>query len=163
MAWTETCPVDELDPVTSEWGGGGSRTAPRESRCREVGSIDAIELTADAGWLSQAYRKVSAMRSLPEGWCSYDSARPNERSISAAIQVLSMLAEFQIEPTHLDPSVEEGICISFRSGDRYADIECFNSGEVLAVTSDSASSEVWDVAVRGIENAVVRIGSFLDG
>ena len=51
------------------------------------------------------------------------------------------LRQFRVEP-----SVEGGICVSFRRGDVYADIETFNSGEVVAAFSDGQSEPVvWDV------------------
>ena len=37
------------------------------------------------------------------------------------------------------------ICVSFQRGDRYGDVECFNSGEVLAVISTGGDdTKVWE-------------------
>ncbi len=67
-------------------------------------------------------------------------------------------------PDKITPSVENGVGISFIQGDKYADIECFNTGEILAVTSDRQSPpQVWEVEDRpqAITAALRKIRDFI--
>ena len=107
-------------------------------------------------------RELQKMYHLPPDWSSYDSAPPNERALNKAVEVLKALYEDDLPPTHINPSAEEGVCISFRNGRKYADIECLNSGDVLAIVSDDSSEFAWDVSNRGIKAAVDRIHKFIE-
>jgi hypothetical protein len=63
--------------------------------------------------------------------------------------------------------VEGGVGIIFLgSSSRYADIECFNDGEILAITSETnVEPSVWpvDVETDSLRIAVDQITSFLNG
>ena len=78
--------------------------------------------------------------------------------------ILEVCEKYDLKPSRIDPSVEDGITISFLRGDLYADIECFNSGTVLAVLSDRLSQpEVWEITSAGedVSASVNRIQKFL--
>ncbi|MEZ6146963.1 MAG: hypothetical protein R3B91_16410 [Planctomycetaceae bacterium] len=103
------------------------------------------------------------MRVLDDSWHAFGGLPPNEVAISLATTVLEAAAELDFEPDNVDPSVDEGVCISFRDGNRYADIECFNTGDILAAESTGADPEIWEVddSDDGIEGAVARILDFI--
>ncbi|HEX6864516.1 MAG TPA: hypothetical protein VF414_16930, partial [Thermoanaerobaculia bacterium] len=71
------------------------------------------------------------------------------------------------EQVRLSPSVEGGVGIVFgTAGQRYADIECFNDGEVLAITSEpDAEPVVWPVNLEpdSLRQTIRRITAFLNG
>lgn len=115
-------------------------------------------------WSVQAIRRISDLAKLQQGWDASDAEPPNRSAIDSAKKVLEILERYDLEPSRIDPSVEDGITISFLRGDLYADIECFNSGTVLAVHSDRRSQPVvWDITSdeQDLSAAVNRIRKFL--
>jgi hypothetical protein len=111
--------------------------------------------------------RLESFHNLRRGWDSYNAEPPNETSINNARHVLHVLwaSEIAAPVRTIAPSVEGGVGIVFAShGKKYADIECFNDGEILAITSEEASEPlVWTLEVGSIRRAVERISSFLDG
>ncbi len=108
--------------------------------------------------------QLSRFRHLKEGWDGYGAKPPNEKAVYWAQKVAVHLMRANLIPERVEPSVENGVSISFRHGDKYADIECFNSGEILAVTSDgSGDPHVWHVFPESadIDRTVERIDVFL--
>lgn len=153
---------------TTAWSSSDTRTAHARPvrqlpRSYDASSIGVTTVDSAAKWLAAELGALQLMRLLPDDWSSHDSAPPNGLAIHCAADVLKALSEFDLQPTHINPSAEEGVCISFRNGRKYADIECFNSGDVLAIVSDDASEVAWDVSERGIRSSVVRINQFIAG
>ncbi|HEX6900699.1 MAG TPA: hypothetical protein VF789_13320 [Thermoanaerobaculia bacterium] len=111
---------------------------------------------------------LESFRGLATGWDSYEAEPPSDDAIENARRILVVLWESEAgDGVRLSPSVEGGVSIVFRTPDkRYADIECFNDGEVLAITSDPASEPVvWPVnlATGDIRDTIGRISHFLNG
>lgn len=116
-------------------------------------------------WLGSLAKRLSEISVLENDWDGYGADRPSERAIRAAQDSLQALVEANLQPTSVDPSAEGGVCISFRKNGRYADIEFFNSGEVLAVTSTGHDdSKVWQVSEHGrsLPLAVEKIRRFIN-
>ena len=103
---------------------------------------------------SSRERLKTRMVNLEADWDSYGAEPPNDVALLAAVQVLDDLASINLDPTSIDPSVEGGICLSFQRGERYGDIECFNTGEILAVTSTGYDTKVWTVK-DNVRSAIV--------
>ena len=152
---------------TSNFGGAARRRVVRPQlplrRVSDVSSLGVTTVDSASEWLPAALSRLQMMRSLPADWSSHEAAPPNAVAIRNAGEVLKALSEFDLQPTHINPSAEEGVCISFRNGKKYADIECFNSGDVLAIISNESSETAWDVSERGIRSAVVRVNQFITG
>ncbi|MDQ2731987.1 MAG: hypothetical protein M3Y56_10035 [Armatimonadota bacterium] len=70
------------------------------------------------------------------GWDSYDAPPPNATARYWAEQMLHLLSEVQFRPDRVAPSVEGGVAIAWRRGSKNANIEFFNSGEILIATRD---------------------------
>ena len=73
------------------------------------------------------------------------------------------MADFK--PSSIDPSVEGGVCLSFQKDGRYGDIECFNSGEILAVTSTGGDdTTVWEIEGAGqqLQDGLSKIRTFVN-
>jgi hypothetical protein len=119
---------------------------------------------ARSGRLLALFNRLEKMRSLGNNWDSYGAVAPNARAIFYAQEILSSLMHRDLHPDRVNPSVENGVTFSFSRGDRYADIECFNSGEVLAVTTDGVDEpDVWSVSVtkEEVSHTIERIRAFL--
>ena len=94
-------------------------------------------------------------KNLSKEWKSYlEEMLPQDRAISNAGEVLEELKHFNslLDSSRLDckvlPSANGGVGVCFFNGSIYADIECFNAGEVLAVIDETSSQddpEVWEI------------------
>ncbi len=121
--------------------------------------------TSDAEWIAACDQRLEELGKLEEGWNGYGAAAPNDLAISLAKSVLRRLAETGLPAPRVSPSAEEGICLSFRNANLYADIECFNSGEIVAATSDGRGQQnVWeaDSGRQEITQTARRIGTHLN-
>lgn len=139
--------------------GGGSAVAPVPM----LGKLGQYE-DQRANEFVKFFRQLEKMRDLQHNWDSYGAERPNEKALYWSDTVLKVLFHANFVPDKVSPSVENGVGISFVNGRRYADIECFNDGTILAVTSDgSGDPNVWHVApnTEDIEHAVDYVRSFL--
>lgn len=117
-----------------------------------------------ADWAVPALKKLSQLAKLEDDWDSDGASAPTQAAITLAERVLTAFAEADSESPSVDPSAEGGICLSLRRGERYGDIECFNSGEVLAVTSRGGEeTEAWEITdfEHDLPAAVNRIRSFV--
>jgi hypothetical protein len=117
---------------------------------------------------AEQLERLDALRSLQRGWDSYEAEPPSETATDNARRVLEALWEEDAEArTRLSPSVEGGVAIVFTGSEgKYADIECFNDGEILAITSEGAAEpSVWPVGADAVSlrDAVVRILAFVHG
>lgn len=89
---------------------------------------------------------------------------PSQHAIGAAGHVLRSFLSSHLIPDGVLASAEGGVAICFVRGDKYADIECLNSGEVLAVTSTrNKHPHAWalrDISIDS-ESAAQIISSYL--
>jgi|SRR5579859_1516480 len=81
--------------------------------------------------------KLKCLTSLPTNWDSCGSDRPSREAISSAAGIAKAFIDFGLVPDAITPSPEGGIAICFMRNQKYADIECLNSGEILAVRYSS--------------------------
>lgn len=128
-------------------------------------STDDITFSPGRTWLTPALQRIASIATLPANWDSYNADPPNRKAVQHSRIVLNALVNLDFKPASIDPSAEGGICISFSSDDRYGDIECFNSGKVLAVKSTpSTPAEVWDVGLDPIhiKSTVAKIRTFIN-
>ena len=112
--------------------------------------------------------RLDSFRALPRGWDSYEAEPPNEVALANARRLLRVAWEYEGgAKLRLSPSVEGGVGVIFGAdAKKYADIECFNDGEILAITSaGTPEPSVWtvDASPEGFRAAIERISSFLNG
>lgn len=89
---------------------------------------------------------------------------PSELSIRLADIVIEQLEKSELLPAEVVASAEGGVAFCFMNGDKYADIECLNSGEILAVTTNRRDRpSVWEVQLNQSEiaRATERIRTFI--
>lgn len=108
----------------------------------------------------QAQRQLSGVAVLRPNWDSYGAEVPNDRAKEVAERVLDLLRHSWFPPTRVVASSEGGIGICFVQGDKYADLECFNTGEIVAVSYRGMEEpHVWEVPIQteNITEAIDRI------
>lgn len=110
-------------------------------------------------YFEDALKRLATARSLRRGWDTYDSEAPNEYALSKSEVILQFLRRENLAPKRLLPSAEGGVGISFVEGDNRAELEIFNSGEVVAATYTSQSEPVvWEIGTdQSLAVAIARI------
>lgn len=93
-------------------------------------------------WHVRLNRRITELSSLEKDWNGFESVPPNQRAVRMAREVLSLLHNMGTEPDRLVASADDGIAFSFRRSDRYANIECLNSGEIYTLWYDDATEPV---------------------
>jgi hypothetical protein len=95
----------------------------------------------------------------PEG-----AVGPTREASGWAHAALGVLQAYSLIPSRVIATVEGGVAICFVEGDKYSDIECFNTGAVLGVTSSRRGRPfVWEIKpdTGGFARAADRIRAFL--
>jgi hypothetical protein len=115
--------------------------------------------------LNSALARLEFLRQFDDGWDGYSAEAPAVLAIATAKRAVQRAIGRFLLPAFILPSAEGGIGIGFRSGTRYADVECFNSGEILALTSfgDRTEPRVWEVddTVTSLDATFEVIGEHL--
>jgi hypothetical protein len=89
---------------------------------------------------------LEQLSSLPMNWDSYGSQRPSQRAVSMAGDIAKAFISAGLVPDALAPSPDGGIAVCFMRNKKYADIECFNTGHVLAVRySSHEEPKAWEI------------------
>jgi len=103
-------------------------------------------------YLSNQDRFISALNELQKtaglqnGWDSYGAEAPTPASASIAKHILSILQQSNMPPSKVAASAEGGVGICFVEGEKYADIEIFNDGEMLATTyRGDSEARIWEL------------------
>jgi hypothetical protein len=105
---------------------------------------------------NEAHLKLSALSALPANWDSYGAEAPNATSILAARYVVDLLMDNSVVPDAVLSSAEGGVAICFVRDGKYADVECLNTGEVLAVKySRDENPRAW--SVENTRNGVLQL------
>lgn len=110
------------------------------------------------------YAKLNKIAVTPALWPEHTD-RPNDAAIQWARFALQQFEEDSLIPTRVVASAEGGVAICFVDGNKYADIECFNTGGILGVTSNRRDRpSVWEILADAgeIARASARIRLFLD-
>lgn len=115
-------------------------------------------------WFSVSEKKIRELSQLSNDWDSYGAEAPNGKATYWAWQILLELRGLGLAPSSVLPSVEGGVGITFRRDGKYADIECFNTGEILAIQSDgSGQPSAWEVEPGAIKETLTTIRAYLNG
>ena len=113
-------------------------------------------------WLVDDWKAVTRLSKLEQDWNNYGSEPPLAIAIEQAKSALKILFGLNFRPTGIDPSVEGGVCLSFSDERLYADIEFFNNGKILAVTTENGMQpEVWELTPNDIFSTAIKLKNFL--
>ena len=133
--------------VLSSVNSGTRRPRPREYR----------------PWVAEEVNRVDSFGSLAKGWDSYSAEPPNDLSRLWARAAIYYLDSMEFPPDRIAPSVEGGIAITWNRDGRYANIELFNSGELLAARrGEDGNPVVWEVPSNGLEAGLREIREYLN-
>jgi hypothetical protein len=112
--------------------------------------------------IAEFINQVEAWEALHVDWNGYGSEPPNRFAREMAGTILLSAANV-IVPNHVAPSAQGGVGICFYRGNRYGDIECLNTGEILATISDGSGHPlVWEVNPGATGRALERIGQYIN-
>ena len=131
----------------------GSDATPADSR-EKAAAPGAVKWDAE----------LDGLRKLRADWDSYGAEPPNATAVSALRSILLQVPRVGLEPAKIAPSAEGGAAVCFVREDKYADVECFNNGDVLAVTSgDGRDPEVWEVGAESdsVERTLKKIRDYI--
>jgi hypothetical protein len=106
--------------------------------------------------------KIEGMTRLPDDWNGYGSEKPSSFAVGAATIILNKALDIRI-PDRVAPSAQGGVGLFFYSGNRYADIECFNNGEILGTTAIGREKPyIWPIKPNEFSATLQNIKTFLD-
>lgn len=122
-------------------------------------------LVTSNGWFSMSFAKLDALAKLAQNWDGCGTDSPNEKSVLWARRTVELLNEINLEPTGIVASAEGGIGICFARNNLYSDIECLNTGEILAITKDGSTSRrtVWEMDPDDLKYEIGLVESFIRG
>ncbi|HYM10162.1 MAG TPA: hypothetical protein VEU62_05505 [Bryobacterales bacterium] len=90
--------------------------------------------------------RLAELSRLSPDWDSYGAEPPSHVAIAASRRILGALRRRAMLPTRILASAEGGVGICFVEGDRYAHIECLNSGDISAVMYQARGDPtVWEI------------------
>jgi len=125
--------------------------------------------------MGKEFKQLFRTRLIEDYWQAFSSLEagegkcfcpPSEDSMETAFELFCRLTDNQVFPTRVLPSPEGGVGLCFSRNDRYADLECFNSGNTLAAISDRHGKvdvfEVDPLNEKEMDDVIFRIGQFLD-
>lgn len=125
-----------------------------------VSSATDIETKRKAAILMELDRRINVIATFTKDWNSYGSDPPSRKAIELSREYLNRLASLDFLPDRVLPSAEGGVGFVFLEGDKYADIEIFNDGEVYAgISGDIIDS--WEFSRKDLEATIRKIRGFL--
>ena len=107
---------------------------------------------------------IDALIKLQDDWDGYGAPAPNSQSADLAKSAIDIASAEGLSFDRLAPAGEGGIGLCFIRGEKYADIECLNDGEIFSALSDGhGHRDVIQVqaTASGLKKATRRIGEFL--
>jgi hypothetical protein len=137
-----------------------SQVYPKDPRAAREEIFGTSAFWPSKARFEEARLRLNATVSLQQGWDTYGAESPNHVARSLASRILNALEASVLPPTHLMPSVEGGIAMSFVEGDNRAEIEIYNTGEVAVATySGQGEPAVWelDCTDSALQNAIDKI------
>jgi hypothetical protein len=100
---------------------------------------------------------MNQLASLQANWDTFGTERPSQEAIASAAAIAESFISFGLVPDAIVPSAEGGVAVCFLRNQKYVDIECLNSGEVLAVRYSSCDNpRAWDVRSDIVADATVQ-------
>lgn len=146
---------------------GSQNTPVREAKKREFKAPQHVT--------TNEYIDISKKKFLPhiqkladisknQGLSTDIEEKPSLKALYFARLVIEQLQKDELAPAKIVESVEGGVAFCFVAGDKYADIECLNTGEILGVTTNRRDRpSVWEVQQdQGeIARATERIREFI--
>lgn len=115
-------------------------------------------------WL--AISQISSLLDIGSNWDSYGAPSPNRIAVTNALRIVSFMRSLGLPLTSIVPSAEGGVGFCFKSGNRYADIESSNEGEIIGVRYVGMEAPILietDGTDDSLKAALVQIKNHIDG
>jgi hypothetical protein len=115
--------------------------------------------------LFNAEQALKDMTGLSVIWEDLGAEPPNDEARVIAKSLLVCTYASGLEPTVVTASSDSGIAICFKKNGVYADLECFNSGEIASAAIDrQGKAYTWEIdqEQQSIIKAIDRIKQFLN-
>lgn len=113
-----------------------------------------------------AISQISCLLNIGSNWDSYGAPSPNRIAVANALRIVSFMWSLGLPLTSIVPSAEGGVGFCFRSGNRYADIESSNEGEIIGVRYVGMEAPILietDGTDDSLKAALVQIKNHIDG
>ena len=126
---------------------------------------ESVDILSYGKEFAEHYSKLNSIISDSSLWPE-DAESPTVEAKNWTWLVVQQLVDDGLAPTKIVASAEGGIAVCFVSGNKYADIECLNSGEILGVlTNKHDRPTVWEIEQDPAEiaRATGRIAKFIQG
>jgi hypothetical protein len=95
----------------------------------------------------EAHARIDELKKLPDNWDSYAAAPPNDKAECNARLIINALERHNMDLDGISPDAEGGLGLYWNRSHAYADIECYNDGNVLGLSSDRKGTiNVWYVS-----------------
>ncbi|MDE0165690.1 MAG: hypothetical protein OXL36_11405 [Bryobacterales bacterium] len=107
---------------------------------------------------------IDSLIELQDDWDGHGAPAPNSQSAALAKSAIDIASAEGLSFDRIAPAGEGGIGLCFIRGEKYADIECLNDGEIFSALSDGRGHrDVIQVqaTASGLKKATRRIGEFL--
>jgi hypothetical protein len=135
-----------------------------QSAPRFIYVIPAVEdaSTAEVAGFDIHFSKLKALRTDQSLWPE-DAEPPSNFATTWTHAIIQQLQADNLLPSRVVASAEGGLGVCFVAGNKYADIECLNSGTILGVISNKHDRPcVWEIEpnARGFARASERIREF---
>lgn len=117
-----------------------------------------------SSWLLVAKQTIDTLSTLDAGRNSYAADPPNASALYWARKILDILSNSGVAPAKIVPSAEGGVGICFIAKNKYADVECLNSGEIVAIKKDfsKGTREVWELDQDNVRAELMAISAFTE-
>jgi hypothetical protein len=112
----------------------------------ETGTM--AQLLEGCTWEAQAYRRVLALKDLPDTWDRPGSVKPTISAVNAALWYIARVARMELfvlgEP-FIAPTPHGGVQLEWDHGERQLEIELLPDGSARFLTSDAGEMEEGDL------------------
>jgi hypothetical protein len=125
--------VISLIPIDDKAVGRTGQTLRNQFEEDRTNKVRSSILNWERFLLLKAKQQLCALTKLEANWDSYGAPAPNQTAVVNTVRVLEALQPYELGLARILPSAEGGVGICFVNGNRYADIECSNDGEMIGV------------------------------
>ncbi|MEX0716855.1 MAG: hypothetical protein WD066_09720 [Planctomycetaceae bacterium] len=111
------------------------------------------------------FRTAGSLRFIGDDWDGFGAPAPNQGATTLAREALAHLGERNLPPSTISATVEGGIGMVFRSGERFASLEILNDGELLVLLerdSHPNSSTIFSASGADLVSVLDRLGNFIE-
>jgi hypothetical protein len=108
-------------------------------------------------------KRIDELRGSEPSWAGRRVDAPSTTSALRSKHIVLSCYRYGLPPDSVIASGEGGVALCFVNGNLYADIECLNSGDLLACTLDRASRapQTWEFEMHELPKTIARIQGFL--